>query len=84
MRDVQSVLDRVQSGVEIVVERNSRPVAIMIPAPTAPRTMTEIVAAMEAAGACGTVDIEFAQDMEEDVEDGIAARNLPWNPPSWD
>jgi hypothetical protein len=46
--------------------------------------MTEIVAAMEAAGACGTVDIEFAQDMEEDVEDGIAARNLPWNPPSWD
>jgi len=55
-------------------------VAIMKPAEFKAPTMSEIIAAMEAGGACGVVDEEFARD----VEGGIASHNEPWNPPSWD
>ena len=42
--------------------------------------MSEIIAAMEAGGACGIADEDFAHDVEE----GIASRNEPWNPPAWE
>jgi antitoxin (DNA-binding transcriptional repressor) of toxin-antitoxin stability system len=79
-RDFRNVLDRVQSGAEIVIERNAMPVAIIKPVPERVRTMSEIIAAMEAGGAYGIVDEDFARD----VEDGIAATGEPWIPPSWD
>ncbi len=79
-RDIRAVLDRVQLGAEIVVERDARPVAIVSPAGTGDPTMSEIIAAMEASGACGVVDEDFARDVEE----GIARYREPWNPPSWD
>jgi antitoxin (DNA-binding transcriptional repressor) of toxin-antitoxin stability system len=80
VRDIGAVLDRVQSGTEIVIERNATPVAIMKPVAAKPRTMSEIIAALEAEGASGILDEDFAHDVEE----GIAAHNEPWNPPSWD
>jgi antitoxin (DNA-binding transcriptional repressor) of toxin-antitoxin stability system len=79
-RDLHAVLEQVRQGGEVVVEQDNRPVAIMKPATAKARTMSEIIAAMEAAGACGIVDEDFARDVEE----GIAGRNEPWNPPSWD
>jgi len=79
-RDVRAVLDRVQSGTEIVIERNARPVAVMIPAADRPLKMSEVIAALEADGASGIVDEDFARDVEE----GIASHNEQWNPPSWD
>jgi hypothetical protein len=42
--------------------------------------MSEIIAAMDASGACGMVDEDFARDVEE----GIASRAEPWDPPTWD
>ena len=79
-RDLHAVLEKVRQGGEVVVEQDHRPVAIMKPAVAGARTMSEIIRAMEAAGACGVVDEDFARDVEE----GIAARNEPWNPPAWD
>jgi antitoxin (DNA-binding transcriptional repressor) of toxin-antitoxin stability system len=78
-RDVRAALDRVQSGTEIVIERNARPVAVMTPAADRPLKMSEVIAAMEADGASGIVDEDFARDVEE----GIASHNEPWNPLSW-
>jgi antitoxin (DNA-binding transcriptional repressor) of toxin-antitoxin stability system len=72
--------DQVRQGDEIVVEQENRPVAILKPVADAPRTMSEIIAAMEAGGTCGFVDEDFARD----VERGIESRSEPWNPPAWD
>ena len=79
-RDLPPVLEQVRLGREIVIERNRQPVAIISPANIRTRTMSEIISAMEAGGASGTVDEDFARD----VEAGIAGRNQPWNPPTWD
>jgi len=79
-RDLHAVLEQVRQGSEVVVEQDHQPVAIMKPVAAKARTMSEIIAAMEASGACGVVDEDFARDVEE----GIASRNEPWNPPSWD
>ena len=79
-RDLHAVLEQVRQGDEIVVEQDHRPVAILRPARLKVATMSEIIAAMEAGGACGIVDEDFARDVEE----GTASRNEPWNPPSWE
>ena len=79
-RDLHAVLEQVRQGGEVVVEQDHRPIAIMKPAAAIAPTMSEIIAAMEADGASGIVDEDFARDVEE----GIASRNEPWNPPSWD
>ncbi len=76
-RDLHAVLEQVRLGGEVVVEQNHRPVAVMKPVAVA-RTMSQIIAAMEAGGACGIVDEDFARDVEE----GIASRNKPWNLPA--
>lgn len=79
-RDLHAVLEQVRQGGEVFVEQDHRPVAIIKPAASGTRTMSEIIQAMEASGASGVVDEDFARDVEE----GIAARNEPWNPPARD
>ena len=79
-RDLHGVLEQVRHGGEVVVEQDRQPVAIIRPVVTAVRTMSEIIAAMEASGTSGIVDADFARD----VEAGIAGRSQPWNPPAWD
>lgn len=79
-RDLHAVLEQVRHGGEVVVEQDHRPVAIMKPVAARAPIMSEIIAAMESSGACGIVDEDFARDVEE----GIAVRNQPWNPPDWD
>ena len=78
-RDFAAVLRRIGHGEEVVVDRDGMPVAIVKPPPAVARTMFEIISAMEASGACGIADPAFAHD----VEQGIAARNQPWDPPAW-
>ena len=77
-RDLHAVLEQVRLGSEVVVEQDHRPIAIMKPAAATARTMSEIIRAMEASGASGMVDEDFASDVEE----GIAARDEPWKPPT--
>ncbi len=74
------MLARVQEGVEIVVEQDHRAVAVIKSPLVKGRKISEVIAALEASGANAVIDEDFARDVEE----GIASRSQPWNPPSWD
>jgi prevent-host-death family protein len=68
--DLASLLDRVTAGAEVVIERNSRPVAVIRPA-EAPRgrLLSESIALAEAhakeLGYEPTMDPDFAADVRE-------------------
>ena len=79
-RDLHTVLEKVQQGTKIVIERDSRPVAVIKAPLVMGRKISEVIASLEASGANAVVDEDFARDIEE----GIKARREPWNPPSWD
>jgi antitoxin (DNA-binding transcriptional repressor) of toxin-antitoxin stability system len=83
-RDTHAVLTKVQEGVEVIVEQDHRPVAV-IKTPQGPgRKLSESIALAKAyearLGYAPIPDPEFAKD----VQAGIDARNQPLNPPSWD
>jgi len=78
------VLAKVQEGVEVIVEQNHRPVAV-IKTPQAPgRKISECIvlakAHEEALGYAPTPDADFAKDVQEAVE----AHAEPLSPPAWD
>jgi antitoxin (DNA-binding transcriptional repressor) of toxin-antitoxin stability system len=79
-RDVHAVLAKVQQGVEVVIEQDHRPVAVIKPSQPEGRMISDIVADLNARGSIATMDDDFARDIEE----GIRAQRQPWNPPSWD
>ena len=79
-RDLHAVLARVQQGMEVIVEQDHRPVAVIKPSRPAGRSISEVVAELKARGSTGILDDSFARDIEE----GIKAQRQPWNPPSWD
>ena len=77
-RDIHAVLARVREGVEIVVEQDHRPVAVIKAPMVKGRKISEVIAALEASGANAVIDEDFARDVEE----GVNAHREPWNPPS--
>jgi hypothetical protein len=79
-RDIHSVLAKVQNGTEIVVEQDHHPVAVIRSPLPKGRLLSECIALAEARGSTVTLDESFM----EDVEEGIASRSQPWNPPSWE
>lgn len=79
-RDIHAILAKVQQGVEVVVEQDHRPVAtIRTPLPQG-RLLSKNIALAEARGATAIPDEGFMKDVEE----GIAERSQPWNPPTWE
>jgi antitoxin (DNA-binding transcriptional repressor) of toxin-antitoxin stability system len=78
-RDVHGVLEKVQQGVEIVIEQNHRPVAVIKPSRSQGRMISEIIADLKARGSDAMIDDNFARDVEE----GIKAHREPWKPPAW-
>jgi antitoxin (DNA-binding transcriptional repressor) of toxin-antitoxin stability system len=79
-RDLHGVLDKVQQGVEVVVEQNHRPIAVIRSPLPERRLLSECIALAEAGASSATLDESFAADVEE----GIAARSRPWKPPIWE
>jgi antitoxin (DNA-binding transcriptional repressor) of toxin-antitoxin stability system len=79
-RDVHAVLEKVRQGVEVVIEHGSRPVAVLTAPHVRGRGISDVIAALEASGASGVIDEDFARD----VEDGIRSHREPWTPPSWE
>jgi hypothetical protein len=79
-RDIRGVLAKVQEGVEVIVEQDHRPVAVVRAPEGAGRLLSESIALAEARGSTVTLDDGFMKDVEE----GIASRSLPWNPPAWE
>ena len=79
-RDIHAFLAKVQEGVEIVVEQDHRPIAVIRSPVMKGRLLSECIAVAEARGSTVTLDEGFMKDVEE----GIASRSQPWNPPSWE
>jgi len=79
-RNFAAVLQKIREGVEVVVEQDHRPVAVIRPPARSGRPISECIASAKASGSTVTLDEDFAKD----VEAGIREREQPWNPPSWD
>ncbi len=79
-RDLHTVLEKVRQGIEVVIEQDSCPVAVIKAPVIRGRKISEVIEALEDNGANAVLDEDFA----EDVEEGIRGRRQPWNPPSWD
>lgn len=78
-RDIRSVLRRVETGGEVIIERGAQAVAVIRPAEPARRKISECIARMPA-DSTATIDPNFAKD----VEAAIAAHREPLEPPAWD
>ena len=79
-RDIHAVLAKVRDGAEVIVEQDHRPVAVIRTPLAKGRLLSECIALAEARGSTVTLDEGFMKDVEE----GIASRSQPWNPPSWE
>jgi antitoxin (DNA-binding transcriptional repressor) of toxin-antitoxin stability system len=79
-RDIHAVLAKVQEGAEVIVEEDHRPVAVIRTPLAKGRLLSECIALAEARGSTVTLDEGFMKEVEE----GIASRSQPWNPPSWE
>jgi len=77
--DFASLLARVRAGAEIVIESGSIPIAIVQPAPPAPRKISECIALLPE-DSTATIDPDFAKD----VEAAVASHRESLNPPAWD
>jgi hypothetical protein len=78
--DPQAVLAKVEEGIEVIVERNHRPVATIRSPIRSGRPISACIAAAKASGSKLILDSDFGKD----VQAGINERSQPWNPPSWD
>ena len=79
-RDLHEVLAKVQQGVEVVVEQDHRPVAVIRSPLPKGRLLSDCIAVAEARGSMATLDEGFMKDVEE----GIASRSQQWSPPPWE
>jgi antitoxin (DNA-binding transcriptional repressor) of toxin-antitoxin stability system len=79
-RDIHAVLDKVRQGIEVVIEQDSRPVAVLRAPQVKGRKISEVIDGLEASGASAVVDEDFGRDVLE----GIKVHREPWNPPSWE
>ena len=77
-KDVRSILKRVETGAEVIIERDQQPVAVIRPAEPLHRKLSECIALLPA-GSTATIDPDFARD----VESAIADHREPVEPP-WD
>jgi len=78
-RDLHAVLAKVQQGVEVVIEQDHRPIAVIRSPLPKGRLLSESIALAEARGTTAVPDEGFMKDVAE----GIAERSKPWTPPSW-
>lgn len=74
------MLTKVQQGVEVVIEQDHRPIAVIKPSKPAGRMISEIVADLKARGSTAVIDGDFARDIEE----GIKLHRAQRNPPFWE
>ena len=82
VRDLRAILQRVETGAEVVIERDAQPVAVLRAAVPVRRTISECIAlakAHEEEAGVPILDPDFADDVE-----AIISNRKPWNPPPWD
>jgi prevent-host-death family protein len=79
--DFASLMARVRSGTEVVIEDNSRPIAVVRPlAEPSVRLLSESLRLAREHGSTVTLDGEFGRDLEEVID----SHREPLSPPAWD
>jgi antitoxin (DNA-binding transcriptional repressor) of toxin-antitoxin stability system len=85
-RDLHAVLAKVQQGIEVVIEQDNRPIAVLRPSqPAAPgRKLSECIALAKAYEATlGDVPLPD-EGFAKDVQAGIDGRRDTFEPPAWE
>src|SRR5215813_10012523 len=65
VKDIESVLERVSRGAEVIVERDDRAVAVIRPVRGPGRPIGECIALAKARESGAALDEDFANDLEE-------------------
>jgi antitoxin (DNA-binding transcriptional repressor) of toxin-antitoxin stability system len=79
-KDFAAVLDKVvRQGIEVVVEHEHQPVAVLRPAVPPRRRISEVLALMPK-DSTATMDGDFARDVAAAIE----SHREPLEPPAWD
>jgi antitoxin (DNA-binding transcriptional repressor) of toxin-antitoxin stability system len=78
-RNLHSVIEKVRQGMEVVVERENEPVAVLRPTEPPRRRVSQVLALMPK-HATATMDESFARDVEEAIEN----HREPLDPLTWD
>jgi antitoxin (DNA-binding transcriptional repressor) of toxin-antitoxin stability system len=78
--DFTSLIERVRAGAEVVIEKDARPVAVIRPAETGGRLLSESLRRAREHGSTATLDEDFGKDVEAAIE----SHREPLNPPAWD
>ena len=84
-KNLRALLERVSAGAEVIIELDSRPVAVVRAAEApAGRLLSESIALAKAhakeLGYEPTLDADFAADLEEIIN----SHRKPLEPPAWD
>lgn len=74
-----AVLENLKHGAEVVVERDHRPVAVIIPVKGPGRPIDECIALAKAHGCGARLDEEYAKDLE-----AVIASRRPLDTSVWD
>ena len=78
--NIHAVLAKVQEGVEVIVEQDNRPVALIRLPHRSGRPISEIIRLARERNSKITLDSDFGNDLEAI----IASHKQPWNPPPWE
>ena len=68
-RDPYAILAKVEEGIEVIVERDHRPVATIKPPKRSGRPISECIASARASGSKAILDDGFGKDVEEGVRE---------------
>lgn len=83
-RDPHGILAKVRGGLEVIVEQDHRPVAVIKGPQSTGRKISECIAMAKAhearLGYAPVPDADFAQDVQAEID----ARREPFDPPSWE
>ncbi len=79
-RDFASLLARVREGAEVIIINGARPVAVVRPAESHVRLLSESLRLAREHGSTATLDENFAKDVAAAVE----SHGEPLKPPAWD
>lgn len=79
--DFASLMARVRSGAEVVIEDNARPIAVVRPvAEPSVRMLSESLRLAREHASTVTLDGDFGRDLEEVIN----SHREPLSPPAWD
>ena len=78
IRNIALLLDRVESGEEIVIDGPASPVALLRPAQSrAGRRLSETIRLLDERGSAATLDSSFSQDLEAVIADQRGTVSIP-------